>query len=271
MRSMMAGFAVSLALAGAVALPAAQPARPAFDVVSIRPRAFTDQADLRAFASGMGMCGGYRFTPNGNRINLPGTNICSLLRMAFDLTETQIVAPGWIKDVFPSSFFDIVALGPEGSTLTVDQARPMLRAMLEDRFKLRFHRGKHDAPVYALVERPQGHKLRTQDIVPCPRTMGKLPVVAIKGIFVACTPIVTMQELVFVLGREVDRPVVDRTKLTGTYAMALTWAAADPLSGNDTGPSIFTAVKDDLGLSLDPGTEPVDALIVDQIERPTAN
>lgn len=271
MRSTKAGLAVLLALAGAVALPSAQSARPAFDVVSIKPRAFSDQADLRGFASGMGMCGGYRFTPNGNRINLPGTNICSLLRMAFDLTEYQIVAPGWIKDVAPSSFFDIVAQGPAGSTLTVEQARPMLRAMLEDRFKLRFHRGMHDAPVYALVERPQGHKLRTQDIVPCPMTMGKLPVVAIKGVFVACSPTVTMQQLVFALGREVDRPVVDRTKLTGSYAMALTWAAADPLSGNDAGRSIFTAVKDDLGLSLEPGTEPVEALFVDQIERPSPN
>jgi uncharacterized protein (TIGR03435 family) len=262
-----------LLLAGAVALPAAQPAKPTFDVVSIKPRAFTDEADLRGFASGMGMCGGYRFTPKGNRINLPGTNICSLLRMAFDLTEHQIVAPAWIKDVSPPSFFDVVALGPVGSTLTVEQARPMLQSMLEERFKLRFHRGTHNAPVYALVVRPQGHKLRTQDIVPCPspRAMGKLPVVAMKGMFIACTPTVSMSQLVFALGREVDRPVIDRTKLTGSYAMALTWAAADPLSGNDTGPSIFTAVKDDLGLSLERTTEPVDALIVDQIERPSWN
>jgi uncharacterized protein (TIGR03435 family) len=271
MRSMTVGFAVVLLLAGVVALPSAQTAKPAFDVVSIKPRPFTDQAELRGFASGMGMCGGYRFTPNGNRINLPGTNICSLLRMAFDLTEQQIVAPSWIKDVSPSSFFDIVALGPAGTTLTVEQTRPMLQAMLEERFKLRFHRGTHNAPVYALVVRPQGHKLRTQDIVPCPRTMGNLPVVAIKGMFIGCTPTVSMSQLVFALGREVDRPVVDRTKLTGSYAMALTWAAADPLSGNDTGPSIFTAVKDDLGLSLEPTTEPVEALIVDQIERPSSN
>ena len=54
MRSMIAGFAILL-VAGAVALPAAQPVKPAFDVVSIKPKAFRDEADLRGFASGMGM------------------------------------------------------------------------------------------------------------------------------------------------------------------------------------------------------------------------
>jgi len=92
-----------------------------------------------------------------------------------------------------------------------------------------------------------------------------------KGMFIACTPTVSMSQLVFALGREVDRPVVDRTKLTGSYAMALNWAAADSLSGNDSVRSIFTTVKDDLGLSLEPSTEPVEALIVDQIEHPLSN
>jgi uncharacterized protein (TIGR03435 family) len=192
--------------------------------------------------------------------------------MAFDLTEYQIVAPAWIKDVAPSSFFDIVVLGKEGTTLTVDQTRVMLQSMLEDRFNLTFHRAKQAAPVYALVVNPQGHKLRSQEIDPCPRDLKPpLFVWAVKGTYLACKPVVSMDQLVFVLGREVDRPVVDRTKLTGSYALALDWAGTDPLSGNDVAPSIFTAVKQQLGLSLEPSTEPVEALIVDHIERPFPN
>ena len=270
---MRARFVVSglLFAASLIAAPLAQQTKATFEVVSIKPRGFSSESELRGFASGMGMCGGYRFTPNGNRVNLPGTNICSLLRMAFDLTEYQIVAPAWIKEVSPSAFFDIVALGKDGMTLTVDQARLMLQSMLEDRFKLSSHRAQHAAPVYALVVNPQGHKLRTDEIVPCPRTLGTLPIVALSGAFIACKPTASIQQLVFALGREVDRPVVDRTRLTGSYSMALTWAGSDPLSGNDVAPSIFTAVKQDLGLSLDRSTEPVEALFVDHIERPSPN
>jgi uncharacterized protein (TIGR03435 family) len=64
---------------------------------------------------------------------------------------------------------------------------------------------------------------------------------------------------------------VDRTGLTGSYALSLNWAGSEPLTGNADAPSIFTAVKQELGLSLEPSTEPVDALVVDHIERPTAN
>jgi uncharacterized protein (TIGR03435 family) len=270
MHLISAGSAVLLA-AGLLAAPAAQQTKPTFDVVSIKPTTFKDGADVSGFASGMGMCGGFRFTPTANRVNFPGTNICSLLRMAFDLTEYQIVAPSWIKDVSPSSFFDIVVLGKDGTTLTVEETRVMLQSMLEDRFKLRFHRAQHPAPVYALVVSPQGHKLRTNEIVPCPRTMGTLPIIALRGTLIACKPTLSMERLVFVVGREVDRPVVDRTKLTGSYAVALNWAGTDPLSGNDAAPSIFTALKEDLGLSLEPSTEPVEALIVDHIERPSPN
>ena len=95
---MRARFVVSglLFAASLIAAPLAQQTKATFEVVSIKPRGFSSESELRGFASGMGMCGGYRFTPNGNRVNLPGTNICSLLRMAFDLTEYQIVAPAWI-------------------------------------------------------------------------------------------------------------------------------------------------------------------------------
>ena len=68
-----------------------------------------------------------------------------------------------------------------------------------------------------------------------------------------------------------DRPVVDRTGLTGTFAISLEWAAREPLIGGDDKPSLFTAVQEQLGRRLEPATDAVDAFIIDSVEPPTPN
>jgi uncharacterized protein (TIGR03435 family) len=67
----------------------------------------------------------------------------------------------------------------------------------------------------------------------------------------------------------VDRPVVDRTGLTGLYNISLQWDDA-PAADSDRG-SIFTALREQLGLRLEPRKEPVEVIVVDSIERPSAN
>jgi uncharacterized protein (TIGR03435 family) len=73
----------------------------------------------------------------------------------------------------------------------------------------------------------------------------------------------SISQLVIALNREVDRPVVDRTNLTGRYSFTVKWSPG-PLARAGAAPSIFTAVQEQLGLRLEPTTEPVAALVIDR-------
>ena len=73
------------------------------------------------------------------------------------------------------------------------------------------------------------------------------------------------------MNRELDRPVVDRTELAGTYVFSLEWASREAPAGADNRPSLFTAVQEQLGLRLEASTDTVDAIIVDHVEPPSPN
>lgn len=261
-RSSLAGF-IACALIGAAA---AQQPKPTFEVVSIK-RASFPRDDFIGYASGAGKCGFWRFTPAGNRVSFTAVDLCGLLRMAFDVTDYQIVAPAWITEIDPSVWFQIDARAREGQSLTLDQARAMLRSMLEDRFKLTYHWDKRPARVYALSVSPQGHKL--SDLEP-PCKKPDVPVVFTTAD--GMTMCMSIGQLMVDLRRRVDRPIIDRTGLTGRYAIASRWSGREPWTPADSSDaSVFTAVRERFGLRLDPANEPVDALIIDHIERPTPN
>jgi uncharacterized protein (TIGR03435 family) len=90
---------------------------------------------------------------------------------------------------------------------------------------------------------------------------------------------IAMHTFVFNLSNEIGHQVVDDTGLTNNYDLTLTWApdemrassASDSAAGADTGPSIFAAVQEQLGLKLMPSKGPVDVVVIDHIERPTEN
>jgi uncharacterized protein (TIGR03435 family) len=238
-----------------------------FEVASIRQTEFPNEAYFSGFADGAGMCGMWRFTVVGNRVSLRSVNLCSLIRMAYDVKDYQIVAPAWVTKKDPSVFFEIEGRAADGTTITVEQARLMLQSLLADRFKMTFHREPRAAPVYALMVGNRGHKLGNQEI-PCPN---KASFISGSGTLTSCRPQMSVAQIAFALSRELDRVVVDKTNLTGQYAFALRWSSTDPLSGGDNLPSLFTAVQEQLGLKLDASTEPVDALVIDHIEPPSPN
>lgn len=240
----------------------------AFEVASIRLTQFPSESYFSGFADGAGMCGMWRFTAVGNRVSLRSVNLCSLIRMAYDVKDYQVVSPAWVIKKDPSVFFEIEGRAAEGTTLTVDQARGMLQALLADRFKMKSHREPRNSPVYALVVGDRGHKLSTQGIA-CPNPNASMMVGP--GMLTSCKPQMSISQLVFTLSRDLDRVVVDRTNLTGQYAFVLQWAGNDPLSGANNRPSLFTAVQEQLGLRLEPSTETVDALVIDHIEPPSPN
>lgn len=268
---LMRAAAVLLVAAAAVASVGARQAQStsAFEIVSIKPAQFPNEAYFAGFAAGAGACGFSQFTPVGPRVYFPATTVCSLVRMAYDVKDYQVVSmPPRMTGTEQSSWYEVEARAAAGTMLTVDQARLMLQTMLADRFKLKFHREPRQAPVYALVVAKEGHKLGIPDKA-CAET--RMTFTAGPGTLRSCMPGMAMSRLAFALSRELDRPVVDRTGLTGTYAFSLAWAAREPLTGDDDRPSLFTAVQEQLGLRLEPSTDAVDALIIDYVEPPSPN
>ena len=247
--------------------------RAAFEVASIKPAPFPNESYFAGYAAGAGNCAFYKFEPTGNRFFQSAITLCMQIREAYDVTDLQIVGlPEWSNQQKQSAWYQVEARAAGATPLTVEQTRPMLRAMLADRFKLAVHREPRGVPVYALVVDKSGHKLSTTDI-DCPVT-GRgagLPISFPPGTLLSCTPQLTMQQIVFVLNRFVDRPVVDRTGLDGRYALNLKFAGTDPLAGADGLPSLFTALREQLGLRLEPQSDSVDALVIDHVEPPTPN
>jgi uncharacterized protein (TIGR03435 family) len=173
------------------------------------------------------------------------------------------------------------AAGPEITALR-------LQSLLEDRFALKLHREMREQAVYALVVDKNGVKMATVDPpspaagpappppAPRPGPGGTLPadfmprpggIMAGPGVILASA--VTMTQIANTLNRAVDRPIVDRTDLKGYFNMRLQFA---PEPGPDVaGPSIFTAVQEQLGLKLESSKNAMEVLVIDSVQKPTEN
>src|SRR5688572_1896467 len=186
---------VAITVAPAGARQAQSP--PAFDVVSIKPAEFPNLAYFEGFAAGAGgTCGFSRFTPVGPRVSFGRTTACSLIRMAYDVMDYQIVSmPPRMSGQEQSSWYEVDARAVAGTTLTVEQTRLMLQTLLADRFKLKFHREPRERPVYVLVVPKDGHKLGPVPAA-CQNTRGLSG--GAPGTLLNCNP-VTMATLAFVL------------------------------------------------------------------------
>jgi len=266
-------------------LDAQTPASAAFEVASVRPNKSGDGRVM------LGMQPGGRF----NASNVP---LRLLLRQAFNVQDFQIVGgPDWIA----SDRFDVVAKAPDGVEFTADTMRPMLRALLTERFKLAFHNETRDMAVYALMKaRPDG-KLGaglTPAAVDCAgrgrRGGGPPPAPPQPGQKMECGMMVgpgrmnaggmAMSNLATSLAPQVGRIVLDKTELTGNYDFELTYApeaigsvgapalingGAVPVDPN--APNLFTALQEQLGLKLDSQRGPVEVVVIDRLEQPVAD
>lgn len=238
-----------------------------FDVASVKPHRAADDV---MFA--LQFHDGGRFTATGT--------LRMLIRTAYSLQESQLVGgPGWMD----GPLFDVVARA-EG-TPTPEVMRLMLRQLLADRFTLRAHTESRTMPVYALMvargERTPGPRL-SPTTVDCDR-----PPCAVRftpGTLAASG--MTMAALAANLSTWVDRIVTDRTGLGGRFDLSLEWTPDRlpevplPLATSDLGPvdavdpdgpSIFTALREQLGLELTADRGPADVLVIDRAERPTGD
>jgi uncharacterized protein (TIGR03435 family) len=195
------------------------------------------------------------------KLNYTNVNLKEVIGKAYKVQQYQITGPDWIE----TERFDIVAkFAPHSGA---DQLPLMLQALLADRFNLALHRETRELPMYALVVTKNGPKFKSSETETgissnSSRTRWHV------------TAKVTMRGFAEFLSDEAGRPVVDRTGLTGSYDMTLDWAPDDASAANDStaGPSLFTALQEQLGLKLEATKGPVEMLAIDRAERtPTAN
>jgi uncharacterized protein (TIGR03435 family) len=242
---------------------AARPKFDSFEVATIKPVAF-DAKGGRYIT----MQGTSRFVEKAYTLKL-------LIAAAYDLNPRTILGgPGWIE----SDHYDIVAVTPGEVRPTHDEQMSMLRSLLADRFSLAFHREEKEFSIYVLEVAKSGPKLK-QSTAPADDPPALISTVYPQHILLPARN-ATMGEFVSLLQRAVlDRPVADKTGLTGKYDFDLEWAPDETQFGGDVpvasaeapAAPLFSAIQEQLGLRLTATRGPVEALVVDKAEHPSSN
>jgi uncharacterized protein (TIGR03435 family) len=200
------------------------------------------------------------------------------MAIAWDVRGFQISGlPGWAW----SEKYDVIA--QTDSSPSAERFRSMLQMMLADRFQVQLHSETRQMKGYALVQDKRAKPLKLHE-GECGPNSGKRGEVC--GGF-AINPAsldgvrVDMKQLASTLAqqRDVGRPVVDKTGISGLFDLHLQWTSSSPISpagqlpatvADDSG-SIFTALQEQLGLRLDSESVATEILAVDRAERPSAN
>jgi uncharacterized protein (TIGR03435 family) len=262
-------IALSLVASAAIAQDRPVSTEPSFEVVSVKVNLNVDVPEAISLA------------PDGS-VRYTAFRLRTLIAMAYRSEALQrfdqiIGGPSWIG----VDRFDIVAkasdpAGPQGAATRVPER---LRTLLRDRFRLRVHTDTRNMPAFALVlakrDRKPGPQFR-ESTIDCPpagaatnpepdRSCG---IRAMGGVIIGRG--VPMGQLAGYLSGNpaVDRHVTDRTGLTGRYDFHLEYSPAF-LEPGGTGPSLFTALTEQLGLALQAETVPLPVLVIDSVERPT--
>jgi uncharacterized protein (TIGR03435 family) len=245
-----------------------------FEVATIKPAA----AARPTAPSGPG-------TSDPENIRYNYVSVKNLLLRAYGLPMQQIAGPAWID----SDRYDVAAKVPPGTTK--DQANVMLQNLLADRFKLAVHRETRELSRYELTVGKNGSKLTpyVEDAHEPEREPGKavfgkdgFPVPRPGGFAFTMGPGSrklagrknSIAQLAQFFSTDLERPVVDKTGLTGEYDYVLKYMP-DSAAQSDTpsdAPSLVVAVQEQLGLKLESKKGPVEMLIVDSGQRtPTEN
>jgi len=223
-----------------------------FEVVSIRPH-----PDPIAFT---------RDTVDGVSYHAVGLTLLTLIEDAYAMGRFQISGgPNWLTTVH----YDVEARASGSALLTWERVRPMLRAMLADRFQLRVQLAMRELPCYDLVIAKGGPKLK-ENTDPGPPG-GVAASTDATGVHIRAES-GTMARLVRNLAVPAGRPIVDKTGLAGKYRITLDYAAdtsPDDVRGNL--PSLFTALQEQLGLKLESSRTAQDALAIQSAEKPSEN
>lgn len=234
-----------------------------YEVASIKPNHDSDSQFM------------FRIEPSGT-VAATGITLRRLMMTAYGVQGFRIVGgPDWVS----SRRWDLQATH-EGA-VSAEQVHEMLRALIEERFRLRTHAEMRNIPVYELVIDHRGAR------VPAPRSTEEKPSIQVASGLIQltnATPATFASQLSYALGR----PVIDKTNLEGNFDFALKWKqlpnedggpttsgspqVANPESASrEDGPSVFTAIWEQLGLRLKSGRGPVMVVVIDDVQMPTPN
>lgn len=228
---------------------AAQSQTPAFEAASVKPTP-PESTDQRI-----------EFQPGG-RIRATNITLKGLLRTAYDVRGFQISGgPKWLD----TARYDVEAnaLGNPRPA----EVRVMMQTLLADRFRLKLHRESRELPVYWLVVGRNGPKIQQA------KDESRSYQVR-RGSLNTRT---TMTALANVFSNWLERLVLDRTGLEGTYEVKMEWIPDESVSPDEPevasrpGVSLFSAVQEQLGLRLEPRKGPVEILVIKAAEKPSEN
>lgn len=200
-------------------------------------------------------------SPRNSEFKAVNVTLTDLLEVAYDIPDTRMVnAPAWAQ----SDKFDLEAKSDAQFEPSKEMKRQMLRALLAERFKVAAHTEQREMPVLALRIAKGGSKLRPTDTAEV-RLSGGRGRIAIAGGNDA------LGVLAYELSWRLGRPVIDQTGLQGRYAFTLTWSEDEASASSSSGPSLFTAIQEQLGLKLEAAKGPVTFLVIDHAGKPSAN
>lgn len=216
----------------------------------------------------------------GGRLTVENMWLRLLMMNAWGVRDFQISGgPGWID----TDRFDISATSV-GNPPVAEVTGPMLQNLLEERFSLKVHREKKELPVFVLTVARKGLNLRESSPGACTEdTCGEIVLsMSQEGARIRGEK-AGMEKLALTLSTILRQPVVDRTGFTGKFDIDLA-VSTDDLAGpfvlggvafqvpaDPSASSIFTALPRELGLRLEPGKGPVEVIVIDHVERPSAN
>jgi uncharacterized protein (TIGR03435 family) len=249
---------------------------PQFEVASIKPS---------APGATNGMMSGGPGTKDPSLFTCENISLRTLVVTAFNLLTYRFSGPDWMG----AARFNVSAKIPEGTTR--EQFLLMLQSLLVDRFQMAIHWEKKEIQTYDLAVAKSGHKMKESipdGGTPAPQPAsppkadtegfpllppGRQSILAQIGNHVAMRRSEeTMDRLAVYLSAQLHTPVSNATGLTGKYDFTLHWVSDGTPSTDDTGPNLFRAVQEQLGLRLESKKGTVDILMVDHAEKtPTEN
>jgi uncharacterized protein (TIGR03435 family) len=236
------------------------PDRPAFEVASIKVNTIDGPSDRVPIRS-------------GDRVTMRNVTVDSIVRYAYRITGVgQLSGNLTLPGSEASQWFDIAALAP--GPPSDDELRLMFRSLLQDRFQLKVHYETKEMTGYDLLVTKGGTKLAASSPNSSAASMLRAP-----GAFMfpgkeqmrfLCRA-VTITEVARLIGGIMQGPVRDLTGLTGTFDIDFPFSLNDTQLEAGGAPFLTTAIQDELGLRLEKNKTTLDVLVIDHVERPTAN
>jgi uncharacterized protein (TIGR03435 family) len=243
--------------------PMAANADPSFEVATIKPSKPDDQRKA--------------FIVNGNQFHIINQPLTQMISFAFDVQAKQVVGlPDWAE----TDRFDIDGKPDGEGAPNGKQWKTMIQKLLADRFQLKFHKDKKELSVYVLSVSKTGEKMTKNDSAP-----NGLPALFFQGgLGKLNVRNALMTDFTGLMQSAVlDRPVLDQTGLAGRFDFTLNWTPDEsqfkgmgvtippPTDSADAPPNLYTAIQEQIGLKLEATRAPADVMVIDHVEKPSAN